>query len=246
MTDLQKVALVTGANKGIGFEVARQLGVQGIKVYLGARDDARGNEAVDRLKEEGIDATFLKLDLASPISVNDAAIRLAEDDGRLDILVNNAGIMSTADGLLCDTDLQVIKDTFETNFFGTAYVTQQLIPLLRKSSAPRVVNISSGLGSLTLNQDPTWDYASVKLIGYNASKAALNMLTVQLAWELRDTPAKVNSANPNFTNTELLPDTSGGRPVTEGAKIAVALALLPDDGPTGQFFEDDLSTRLPW
>lgn len=242
----KKIYLVTGANKGIGFEIARKLGRENATIYVGSRDEARGAKAVAQLTEAGVDARFLKIDLNDLSSIDEAAAYLEKNHGQLDVLVNNAGIMSSKDGLVSDTDFDVVRKTFDTNFFGTLYVTQKMLPLLRKAGAARVVNISSGLGSLDLNQDPNWTYADGKLIGYNASKAALNMLTVQLAWELRDTSIKVNSANPNFTNTELLPDTSGGRPVEEGAKVAVALALLPDDGPTGGFFEDDLNTRLPW
>jgi len=184
------------------------------------------------------------LDINDPSSVDLAAEKLSAIPGGLDILVNNAGIMSTEDGVPSVTEMAVIRKTFETNFFGALYVTQKMLPLIKKSPAGRIVNMSSGLGSLALNQDETWAFADNKLIGYNASKAALNMMTVQLAWELRDTNIKVNAANPNFTNTELLPDTTGGRPVEDAAREPVRLALLPEDGPTGGFFEDN--NALPW
>lgn len=244
MSEHKKVALITGANKGIGFETALKLGLEGITIYIGARDQNRGTAATEKLRQAGIEARFIQIDLADFKTVEKAAATLEREEGRLDILVNNAGIMSTEDGSPLNTDLQVVRDTFETNFFGALYVTQKMVPLLKKSPAARVVNVSSGLGSLTLNQDPNWEFAGAKLIGYSASKAALNMLTVQLAWVLKETKIKVNSANPNFTNTELLPDTSGGRPVEEAARVIVRLALLEDDGPTGGFFEDDFS--LPW
>ncbi|MDU2030834.1 MAG: SDR family NAD(P)-dependent oxidoreductase, partial [Escherichia coli] len=160
------------------------------------------------------------------------------------ILVNNAGIIDPDDGMPGETSIKVIKKTFETNFFGAVLVTQSMLPLLRKAPAARIVNISSGLGSLSLNQDPGWAFADTKLIGYNASKAALNMFTVQLAWELKNTRIKVNAANPNFTDTDLVPGAKGGRPVSDGARTAVELALLPEEGPTGGFFEDGLI--LPW
>lgn len=239
-----KVALITGANKGIGYETALKLGQQGITVYIGARDEHRGETAVGRLKAAGIDARFIQIDLGDYATIDRAAETLEREHGRLDILVNNAGIMSTEDGSPLTTDMSVVKKTFDTNFFGALYVTQKMLPLLQKATSARIVNVSSGLGSLALNQDPSWEFADAKLIGYNASKAALNMLTVQLAWALKETAIKVNSANPNFTNTELLPDTTGGRPVEDAARVIVRLALLPEDGPTGGFFEDDVS--LPW
>lgn len=246
MSTTKKIALVTGANKGIGFEIAKQLAMAGVSVYIGARDESRGIAAEKKLSAQGLDVKALNIDLNALKTVDEAVTLLIKEHGHLDILVNNAGVMSTEDGSPQTTDLNVVKNTFETNFFSALYVTQKFLPLLKLAPAARIVNISSGLGSLALNQDPHWEYASAKLIGYNASKAALNMLTVQLAWELKDTQIKVNSANPNFTNTELLPDTSGGRPVEDGAKVAVTLALLSADGPSGGFFEDDLDTLLPW
>jgi NAD(P)-dependent dehydrogenase (short-subunit alcohol dehydrogenase family) len=239
-----KNALITGANKGIGFQIAWELGHQGIRVFIGARDEKKGLAAVDKLKQEGINAECIVLDVNDPTTVDRAAEILSGLAGSLDILVNNAGIMRTEDGSPATTDISIVRETFDTNFFGALYVTQKMLPLVKKAVSGRIVNISSGLGSLTLNQDPAWEYADAKLIGYNASKAALNMLTIQLAWALKETGIKVNAANPNFTNTELLPDTSGGRPVEDAAKEAVRLALLPDDGPTGGFFEDN--TLLPW
>lgn len=240
----RKVALITGANKGLGYEIAGQLGRQNMIVYIGARNEARGRAAADKLVTAGVDARPIRIDLDDRGSVLDAARFIEQTHGRLDILVNNAGIIEPRDGAPSVTDIEVVKRTFDTNFFGTLMVTQLMLPLLRNGPAGRIVNMSSGLGSLALNQDPTWAFAETKLIGYNASKAALNMLTVQLAWELRDTAIKVNAANPNFTDTELVPGAVGGRPVAEGAKTAVELALLGEDGPTGGFFEDGM--LLPW
>ncbi|EPA1861529.1 SDR family oxidoreductase [Klebsiella michiganensis] len=244
MSTQNKIALITGANKGIGFETALKLGQQGITVYIGSRDSNRGNAAVEKLRNTGIDARFIHIDLGDLVTVDKAAAQLSNEHGHLDILINNAGIMSTEDGSPLTTDLGVVKETFETNFYGALYVSQKMVPLLEKSLAARIVNVSSGLGSLALNQDPSWEFADAKLIGYNASKAALNMLTVQLAWAFKETGIKVNSANPNYTNTELLPDTTGGRPVEDAARVIIRLALLAEDGPTGGFFEDDFS--LPW
>lgn len=244
MNTAQRIALVTGANKGIGFEVARELGRQGVMVYVGARDLTRGENAAASLRAEGIAAQTLRVDLNDHDSIRAAGAQIEANHGHLDILVNNAGIIDPADGVPTTTDVNTVRRTFETNFFGALVVSQTMLPLLKKSDAARIVNVSSGLGSLALNQDPEWPFASVKLIGYNASKAALNMLTVQLAWELRDTPAKVNSANPGYTDTDLVPGVVGAQPVSEGAKTPVRLALLPADGPTGGFFENEGS--IPW
>lgn len=239
-----KVALITGANKGIGFEVARRLGLENITVYIGARNKKRGAEAVARLLPEGIDARLLNLDLNDSESIHIARRVLEEHHGVLDILVNNAGVIDAADGFPSIVDLKAVRRTFDTNFFGALELTQAMLPLLKRSVAGRVVNVSSGLGSLTLNRDPEWEFVSTKLIGYNASKAALNMLTVQLAWELQDTHIKVNSANPGYTNTDLVPGAQGGQPIENGARTAIRLALLPDDGPTGRFFENE--GPVPW
>lgn len=244
-TKESKVALITGANKGIGFEIAKQLGLKGIKIYIGVRNANYGESAVQKLKMLGLmQVQYILLDLNDQESISNAYTYLELHEHKLDILVNNAGILKADDGTPSTTSINTIKKTFDTNFFGTFNVTQIMLPLIKASHAGRIVNISSGLGSLTLNQDSSWEHASTKLIGYNSSKAALNMLTIQLAWELKDTPIKVNSANPNFTATELIADTTGGRPISEGAAMAVQLALLPEDGPSGSFFEDN--QVLPW
>lgn len=242
--NMTRIALITGANKGIGYEIARQLGLQGITVYIGSRNELRGITSVNRLITEGVDARLVLIDVNDQGSISDAASLIEHEQGHLDILVNNAGIIDPDDGMPSATSINVIKKTFETNFFGALLVTQAMLPLLRKAAAARIVNISSGLGSLSLNQDPDWAFADTKLIGYNSSKAALNMLTVQLAWELKNTRIKVNAANPNFTDTDLVPGANGGRPVADGARTAVELALLPEEGTTGGFFEDGLI--LPW
>jgi len=242
--NMTRIALITGANKGIGYEIARQLGLQGITVYIGSRNELRGITSVNRLITEGVDARLVLIDVNDQGSISDAASLIEHEQGHLDILVNNAGIIDPDDGMPGATSINVIKKTFETNFFGALLVTQAMLPLLRKAAAARIVNISSGLGSLSLNQDPDWAFADTKLIGYNSSKAALNMLTVQLAWELKNTRIKVNAANPNFTDTDLVPGANGGRPVADGARTAVELALLPEEGLTGGFFEDGLI--LPW
>jgi NAD(P)-dependent dehydrogenase (short-subunit alcohol dehydrogenase family) len=161
----------------------------------------------------------------------------------LDILVNNAGISDRNDGPPSTASIEAVRRVFETNFFGALMVTQAMLPLLRKSPSARVVNVSSGLGSLTHNGDPAWQFAGVKRMGYNGSKAALNMLTIQLAAELRDAGIKVNSADPGFTATDLN-NHRGHQTVAEGAAAAIRLALLPDDGPTGGFF--NAAGQEPW
>ena len=229
----RRIALVTGANKGIGLEVARQLGKAGYRVLLGARDKARGLEAAKSLQAEGIDVRHVAIDLSDIASLKAVAAEIEANEGHIDVLVNNAGIAEQSDGLPGTVDLDVVRRIFETNFFGTVAVTQALLPLVKKSASGRIVNVSSGLGSLTLNADPDWDYAAVKLTGYNGSKAALNMFTVLLAAELKDTGIKVNAVNPGYTATDLNGH-SGHQTIEEGAAETVRVALLPD-GPTGGF-----------
>ena len=238
-----QIALVTGANKGIGLEIVGTLARRGMRVLLGARNAKLGGAAAAQLKEEGLDVQFIELDLGRPETLRDAAAWIEKHAGKLDVLVNNAGIASAGDGSPAKADIDAVRRVFETNFFGTLAVTQAMLPLVRKSEAGRIVNVSSGLGSITLNGDPAWEFASVKFLGYNASKAALNMLTVQLAAELRDTPIKVNSANPGFTATDLNQH-RGYQTIEQGAAEAIRLALLPEDGPTGGFF--DSSGANPW
>ena len=242
-TSSPRIALVTGANKGIGLEIAGTLARQGMRVLLGARNAELGGAAAAQLKEQGMDVQFLELNLGRPDSLRDAAAWIEKDAGKLDLLVNNAGITVAGDGPPTKADIDAVRRVFETNFFGTLAVTQAMLPLLRKSDAGRIVNVSSGLGSITLNGDPAWEFASVKILGYNASKAALNMLTVQLANELRDTPIKVNSADPGFTATDLNQH-RGYQTIEQGAAEAIRLALLPEDGPTGGFFNS--SGANPW
>jgi NAD(P)-dependent dehydrogenase (short-subunit alcohol dehydrogenase family) len=232
-----RIALVTGANKGIGLEVARQIGRSGARVLVGARDPALGEAAAARLRGEGLDAAFVPLDLGDRESLRAAAAWIEAEHGCLDILVNNAGISDPGDGPPSKASLDAVRRVFETNYFGSLAVTQAMLPLVRKSAAGRIVNVSSGLGSITRNGEPGWTFAQVKRAGYNASKAALNMMTVQLAAELRDTGIKVNSADPGFTATDLNGH-RGTQTIPEGAATAVRLALLPDDGPTGGFFNN--------
>ncbi|MBB4200797.1 short-chain dehydrogenase [Rhodoblastus sphagnicola] len=238
-----KTALVTGANKGIGLEIARQLGKAGLNVIVAARDVERGAIATRVLQDEAITARFLRIDLTDPTSAAAAAADIRDREGALTILVNNAGITDPRDGPPSSASLDAVRRIVDTNFFGTLAVTQAMLPLLKTSAPARIVNLSSGLGSLALHGDPDWAYAPYKLIGYCASKAAVNMLTVQLAAELRDTGIKVNSADPGFTATDLNGH-RGRQTIPEGAAEAVRLALLDDDGPTGGFFATE--GREPW
>ena len=185
---MAKVALITGANKGIGFEVARQLGRAGFTVLLGARDVSKGEQAASKLQGEGLDVHFVLADLnqASESSVA-LAKKIGEEFGHLDVLINNAGIALPEDGHASDASIETLRKTFETNYFGTVAFTQPLLPLLRNAEAARIVNVSSGLGSLAINSDAASPFYDVKLLAYNSSKAALNMFTVDLAYDLRDT-----------------------------------------------------------
>lgn len=239
----KKIALVTGANKGIGFQIARELGKAGMIVLVGARNAELGNQAVKKLQQEGTDASFVPLDLANQATIDAAAATIKSEFGRLDVLVNNAGVLDAADGSPSAADLRAVRRVFDTNFFGTLAVTQAMLPLVRTSASGRIVNLSSGLGSITLNADPDWEFAQFKLIGYNGSKAALNMMTAQLAYELRNTPIKVNSVDPGYTATDMNAN-RGTQSVEEGAREAVRLALLPANGPSGGFFEH--AGPRPW
>lgn len=230
----KRVALVTRANKGLGFEVASQIGRTGVTVLVGARNKAAGEDAATMLRAEGIDARFLAIDVADYASSEAAASAITTGVGRLDILVNNAGINDPSDGPVPTARLDAVERVVRTNFLGALAVTQAILPLLRQSKSARIVNVSSGLGSLTLNGDPSYPYAAAKLIGYSASKAALNMLTAQLAYLLRNTTIKVNSADPGYTAADLN-RRRGTQSIPEGAAEAIRLALLPDDGPTGTF-----------
>jgi NAD(P)-dependent dehydrogenase (short-subunit alcohol dehydrogenase family) len=234
-TSSKRIALVTGANKGIGLEISGSLARAGLRVLMAARNISLGSAAAAQLQEQGHDVQFLELDLGRPDTIHAAAGWIETHCQRLDVLVNNAGITDPDDGAAGQADLDAVRRIFDTNFFGTVAVTQVMLPLLRRADGARIVNLSSGLGSLTLHSDPAWEFAYVKRLGYNASKAALNMFTVHLAAELHDTSIKVNSADPGFTATDLNGH-RGYQTVEQGAAEAIRLALLPADGPTGGFF----------
>ncbi|HEX8404359.1 MAG TPA: SDR family oxidoreductase [Duganella sp.] len=239
----KRVALVTGANKGIGLEIARQLAREQITVLVGARDRQRGEAAAEQLRGEGLDARFIQLDVTDADSIAQAAATIGEHHGRLDILVNNAGIGDRADGAPDKADIEAVKRIFDTNFFGPLAVTQAMLPWLRMAPAARVVNMSSSLGSIAINGDRSSRYYGVRLAGYNASKAALNMLTVQLAEELRDTPIAVNAACPGYVSTDLNGHTGHLTP-QQAAVTPVRLALLPDRKIHGQFVSAE--GQVPW
>jgi NAD(P)-dependent dehydrogenase (short-subunit alcohol dehydrogenase family) len=236
-----QVALVTGANRGIGFETARELGELGIRVILGSRDLAQGQKAAALLSARGVAAEAIQLDVTAPADHQHALAWLSERYGKLDILVNNAGILvrdSTS-----TKPSEDLRRVFETNFFGTVELTQVLLPLIRKSPAGRIVNVSSIVGSLTLHSDPQSRIYDSKIFSYDASKTALNAFTVHLAYDLRDTAIKVNSADPGWVKTEM-----GGEhaliELSEGGKTSARLATLPPDGANGGYFR--LEERFPW
>ena len=240
MSEDKRIALVTGGNKGIGLEIARQLAQAGVDVIIGARDAGRGRAAVEELVAQDLRAQSVRLDLEDEVSITAAAETISDRHGRLDILVNNAGIFDAADGPPDTASLAAVRRVLETNFVGTLALTQAMLSLLRAAPAGRIVNVSSSLGSLTLNGDPGSTYYSQRFIGYNASKAALNMLTVQLHEALRDTPIVVNSVSPGFVKTDL----TGYGTITaeEGARLPVRFALGGDE--SGRFVE--AAGETPW
>jgi NAD(P)-dependent dehydrogenase (short-subunit alcohol dehydrogenase family) len=230
------IALITGANKGIGFQTARLLGARGMTVLAGARDETRGREAERALRDGGADARFVQLDVTGSTSVTRAAEWVEAEFGRLDVLVNNAGISRReGSGPPSQTTLAALRAVYETNVFGVVAVTNAMLPLLRRAPAARIVNVSSELGSITAMSAPGSPMAGMASIPYPSSKTALNMVTVMYATELRDTPIKVNAANPGYCATDLNGN-SGFRTAEQGAEVSVHLATLPGDGPTGQLW----------
>jgi len=238
--DKDKIALVTGANKGIGFETSRQLGKLGYKVLLGIRDKERGQKAVDALKEEGIDAQLIVLDVTSQNTIDNAVKFIEKEYGHLDILINNAGVFLEKGVLPSQLKLTTLRETFEVNFFGAFAMITAMLPLLKKSTGGRIVNVSSGQGSLTRSSGP--DSTRIQL-AYNSSKAALNALTIQFAKELKNTPIKINAAAPGYTITDMN-EGKGQRTVQQASQIIVKLAMLDETGTSGGYFED--AGEIPW
>jgi len=239
---MTKIALITGANRGIGFETALQLGREPVTVVVAARTLASAQEAVTKLKAEGVEAYPVQLDVNKDADRKNAARFIEETFGRLDILINNAAV-GVFDNKTIDTPEEQLRATFETNFFGLIALTREMLPLLKKSDAGRIVNLSSILGSLTLHADPKSPIAASKSFAYDVTKTALNAFTIHLANELRDTKIKVNSAHPGWVKTEL-----GGAgaqmEIPDGAKTSVELALIGEDGPNGRYIH--LGQELPW
>ncbi|MGP3912505.1 SDR family oxidoreductase [Nonomuraea sp. 10N515B] len=236
---MTKIALITGANKGIGYEIARLLAEQGVTAIVGARDEERGRAAGERL---GL--PYVRVDVTDEDSVVAAAKWIEQEYGTLDILVNNAGIAGDLNQVVPSTALaQALRDVYETNVFGVVTVTNAMLPLLRTSAAGRIVNMSSELGSLSMAAAPDSPFAEATFLAYNSSKSALNMITVLYARELKDTAIKVNAANPGYCATDLNGH-AGFRTAEQGAAVAVRLATLGEDGPTGAYLQDD--GALPW
>ncbi len=246
MATEKKIALVTGANRGIGFETARQLAQKGVTVLLAARTAKAAEESASKLKAEGLDVVPIQLDVTKGQD-RDAAVKTITDKfGKLDILVNNAGV-GAQDGMfalkVANTTEEELQTVFGTNLFATIAVTRSFLPLLKKSEAGRIVNLSSILGSLTLHADPKSPIASIKTFAYDASKTALNAFTIHLAAELKDSKIKVNSAHPGWVKTEMGTD-AAPMEIPDGAKTSVELALLGADGPSGRFIH--MGKELPW
>jgi NAD(P)-dependent dehydrogenase (short-subunit alcohol dehydrogenase family) len=245
-----KTALITGANKGIGFHIARALGKQGYTVFVGARSEERGEQAAGQLRDEGLDARFLHLDVTDETIVAAAAKRVEDEFGRLDALVNNAGI-ALADGESNTSELTVAttRKVFETNVIGVVAVTNAFLPLIRRSAAGRIVNVSSEIGSIGFMTGDNGDVTKMQPGAYGASKTALNMLTISWAKEFEDTAVRINAMTPGYTATDLNGN-QGWRKPEDAAHAAVKLALLPNDGPNGGFFQEGNeyfpTDEVPW
>jgi NAD(P)-dependent dehydrogenase (short-subunit alcohol dehydrogenase family) len=251
-TTYQKIALITGANKGIGRAAAEQLAALGMTVLIGARDPWRGEEAAAALRAAGGDAHAVSLDVTDPATIQEAAKQVGERFGHLDVLINNAGITGSGrvapedahDQVPSSVDLDMVRAVFETNVFGVIAVTNAMLPLLRRSPAPRIVNVSSHAASLTITSNPDGPLAGLPpSAAYTPSKTALTSLTVQYANELRKDGILINAAAPGYVDTESN-NHSGHLTPAQGAAVVVRLATLGADGPTGGFFSEDGS--VPW
>ncbi|GAB2971893.1 SDR family NAD(P)-dependent oxidoreductase [Streptomyces pseudoechinosporeus] len=242
-----EVALVTGANKGIGYEIVRRLAAEGMTVYLGARDAERGRRAERELAGPTADVRFLRLDVTDHAHVDAAAKHVGEESGRLDVLVNNAGVVTEWGYQIAEVTVEQMRRTYDVNVFGAVAMIHACLPLLRRSARPRMVNLSSQLGSLRLLADRDSPISAHGMLAYGSSKCALNAVTVLYANALREEGILVNAANPGFVATDLN-DHRGVLSVEEGAAVPVALALLGADGPSGTFrgYEGSAETSVPW
>lgn len=243
---MTKIALVTGANKGIGFETAKQLAEKNIKVLLGARNEIEGKKAEEALRDLALDVTFVKLDISNPTDIQNVKTYIESNYGVLDILINNAAVFLDSAWFGNNTEtvpLQTLRDTFDINYFGTVELTQALLPAIKKSKEGRIVNISSLSGSFGVHLDESSFLYALKPYAYSASKTALNQFTVFLANALKDTKIKVNAANPGWVKTAIGSDQAPLTP-EEGAKTGLSLALLDANGPTGTFSQS--GDALPW
>ncbi|WP_428943981.1 SDR family oxidoreductase [Pantoea sp. FN060301] len=239
----EKTVVITGANKSIGFETARQMGLRGYRIWLGSRDNDRGASAVASLQAEGIDARLLVVDITDNDSVLAAAERIMKEDGKLDILINNAGISGAQPIAPGSQSISDIKSVYETNVFGTIRMTQAFLPLLKATSEAKIIMVSSGLGSLSWVSDLTHPYARVEAMGYTSSKTALNAVTVAFAKELAEYGISVNAVDPGYTATDFNGHT-GDRSVSQAAEGIVWLASLNAPEATGKFYFD--RQQAPW
>lgn len=241
-----KTVLITGASRSIGLETAKQLSQKGLYVYLGSRSLEKGNEVIKELQLNNIKA--IELDITNPATILSAKEIIEKEQGKLDILINNAGILGEMPQAASTVDLDDLQKTFDTNFFGTIRVTQAFLELLKRSDAPRISNITSGLASLTLHNDPNWIYYTYKLTTYMSSKAALNAYTVSLAYELKDLPFKVNAIDPGLTKTDFNHHTGTGT-VESAAAFVIKHTLTDADALSGQYFSNDIKDETevsPW
>lgn len=244
-----KTVLITGANRSIGLETAKQLSEKGLFVYLGSRNLENGEKVVKELSEQGFqNIKAIEIDVNNPESISKAKNIVENEQGKLDILINNAGILGVNPQTATETSVDDIKNVFETNFFGVISVTQAFLDLLKKSDSPRISNITSGLGSLTLHSDPNWKYYHVKAAAYGPSKSALNAYTIVLAYELRELPFKVNVIDPGYTATDFNAH-SGPGSVESAASFIIKHTLTDENAPTGQFYSNDIEDETgisPW
>ncbi|KAF2506748.1 SDR family oxidoreductase [Flavobacterium zhairuonense] len=244
-----KSVLITGANRSIGLEIVKQLSKKGLFVYLGSRNLENGEKVTAELAQNGFkNVKAIQIDVTDQESVLKAKNSIEKEQGKLDILINNAGILGAMPQNSSTTSIENLQETFDTNFFGVIRVTQTFLDLLKKSDNPRISNITSGLGSLTLHSDPSWKYYPFKAVSYVSSKAALNAFTVTLAFELKDLPFKVNSIDPGYTATDFN-NFNGPGSVESAASFIIKHTLTDENGPTGKFFSNDIedqSEESPW